>query len=236
MVKRCHRVVWFVLMVTSLSIGTTVGGYSTQAIALRDTVRDKPRKIFAPLGSASVSAEFIPTRNGNGELQLVVSHSGTRNTLRGGIGIGAELLWAPDGKGFSLTTSNQGANGIYKAYVYRIVGAQVEKINLTPPVEKLFGHPAKCGWPEPPNVAVVGWGKSSNRILVVAEIIHHSVCDSYGTFKLYELELPSLKLVRVYDQLAAKKKFAPLLGRELMQANDECIKTRRLCFVPTNHQ
>lgn len=237
MVKhRLPKVVWLLLVVTALSIVARASEYSRQATALGDTLRDKPWRIPAPAGSKSITARFVDRPPDSRELELVVSGSRERKTIRAGLGVGAELLWSPDGKAFGLTTSNQGANGIYKAYIYRISGADIKKINLTPAVENLFGHPVKCGWPEPPNVAVVAWGKSSNRILVAAEIVHHSVCDSFGTFKLYELSVPSLKLVRIYDQITAKKKFAALLGEELMQADDECIRNPRRCFVPSNHE
>ncbi len=71
---------------------------------------------------------------------------------------------------------------------------------------------------------------------MAAEIIGHTICDSYGTFKVYEVALPELKIVRTYDQLEAKRLFQDSLGWEIENAPDNCIRDPKSCWVEGNHK
>jgi hypothetical protein len=63
----------------------------------------------------------------------------------------------------------------------------------------------------------------------------HSNCDSYFTFKAYEVDISTQKILRTYNQLQAKKLFKEDLGEWLSKAPDECIRNPKACWVPANH-
>jgi len=108
------------------------------------------------------------------------------------------------------------------------------EISLTPLVHKAFGAPVKCAVPEKPNVGALKW-IDNRRIVVVAQIIQHSVCDSFGTFKAYEIDVRDRRVVRSYGQLVAKKRFADDLGSLVKDAPDHSVTDPRSCWVSTNH-
>ena len=150
-------------------------------------------------------------------------------------GLNTEVLWSPDSMAFALTGSCCGANGQYQTDVFAVIDNRLVRERLTPLVERAFGHPVKCGWPEPPNVAAIKWLVPSKRLLIAAEIIHHSNCDSFGTFKAYAVDLSERRVYKQYDQLNAKRRFGIDLGEELLQADDKCIRDPNSCRVNFNH-
>jgi hypothetical protein len=70
---------------------------------------------------------------------------------------------------------------------------------------------------------------------VAAEVVNHSNCDSFGTFKAYEVDPAAMTVVRALNQFEAKRDLKPLLGKELRLAPDECIRKPESCYVSTNH-
>jgi hypothetical protein len=175
------------------------------------------------------NAEGFPSR---------VTVNAERNALTTTIrfGLSPEILWSPDSQAFAITGSSQGANGWYQSSVFYIRDKRLETVALSPTVVRAFGHPVKCGWPESPNVGAIRWLVPSQKILVAAEIIHHSNCDSFGTFKAYAVDLSGPRVERVYSQLEAKRLYGDDLGAELRQADDKCILDPRSCYVAANHQ
>lgn len=107
-------------------------------------------------------------------------------------------------------------------------------IDLTPVIYRAFGHPVRCYDPESPNVGGITWLKG-NRVAVAAEILLHSNCDSMGNFKVYVVDLDTLKIVKSYDQLTAKRVFATTLGVELRNADDTCARHPVDCQIPDLH-
>jgi hypothetical protein len=101
-------------------------------------------------------------------------------------------------------------------------------------ISSAFGHPVRCGWPEQPNVAGIAWLPSGN-VLVAAEIENHSNCDSFGTLRAFEVDPTCLTIVSSYSQLEAKRRFGSLLGLELRDDPDGCIRKPKSCFVSSNH-
>ena len=89
-------------------------------------------------------------------------------------------------------------------------------------------------YPEAPNVAAITW-RSNRRLIVAAEIINHSNCDSSGTFSAYEVDVVTGQVERTYEQLDAKRRWHAALGTELLAAPDECVRSPRACFVAANH-
>jgi hypothetical protein len=71
---------------------------------------------------------------------------------------------------------------------------------------------------------------------VAAEIMHHSNCDSFGTFKAYVVDLSGPRIVSTYDQLETKRLYRRDLGEELLQAKDNCIRDPKSCWVGANHK
>lgn len=236
MVTRVFRsCIALIMLSIALPVVVKAGDFSKDAVAIGDAYKNAPIRIHAPNKKASVTAKFVP-RGSERELLLVVQHHGRTETLRAGLGVGSELLWSPDSNAFSLTTSDEGRNGVFKTFLYAITRDGVTRIDVNQKIRDVFGHPVKCSWPEPPNIAALAWVRSSSRVLIAAEIVHHSVCDSYGTFVVYEVELATQRVVKTYDQLVAKRLFHAYLGGELRQANDECIINPKQCEVPANHQ
>lgn len=166
---------------------------------------------------------------------LTVDTGRTQLTAMIHFGLDTEVLWSPDSAAFAITGSCCGANGQYQVDVFTLTKNLLVKTKLTGLVERAFGHPVKCSWPEPPNVAAIKWLIPSKEILVAAEIMHHSNCDSYGTFTAYAIELSGRRIVKRFDQLEAKGLFGADLGPELLQADDKCIHDPKACWVMGNH-
>ncbi len=208
------------------------GAFAAKATEVWDNY-SKPITVPAPDGKNAVTAEYVPSGE-NKHLILRFKDAGEGTSLDIGWGIGAELLWSPDSKALAVTTSNGGRNGIFDTYVILLDQGHVKKSNLTPLIRKTFGHPVACAYPEPPNVAAVSWPSNGN-LLVAAQIVNHSICDSFGTFVLYEVDVAKGAIVKEYDQLQAKQLFSPSLGNFLLHARDICISDPKKCEVPANH-
>ncbi len=102
--------------------------------------------------------------------------------------------------------------------------------------KEFMSWPVQCGGPrEGPNLAFVKWGEDSKSVYLAAEILPHSYCDLMGTFKLYRVALPSGRILKIWDQLQAKKEFWGSLGQELRNAEDDCIGNPASCYVPQYH-
>jgi len=148
--------------------------------------------------------------------------------------INAELVWAPDSSAAFYTGSDGGNVGNYHIHVfYRRNGTLVHE-DLTPRIMAKFGRPVRCYDPEDPNVGGIAW-LDKNRLLVAAEILPHSNCDSMGTFKAYVVDMATLKVIKTYDQLSAKRLFYDKMGLELRGASDICIRSPRDCEIPALH-
>jgi hypothetical protein len=173
--------------------------------------------------------------HGENHLLLTFDLGAKKSSFDVGRGIDAELLWSPDSKALAVTTSNGSSNGVFNLFVFQIDNTAVKRIDATQTVRKIFGHPVACAYAEPPNVAAVAWLESSARLLVAAQILNHSICDSYGTFKLYELNVSDLTTAKTFDQIEAKRLFGPKLGVFLQHARDICITDPKSCEVPSNH-
>lgn len=214
---------------------TGPGTYSRQAVDLWSNVAGSPQsfEVLSPDKRSAVRAKYVEDL----DEKIVLNVSGAIGVIDVDIGHGvnSELLWSPDSKSFFVTTSDQGGNGSYRLIVVGRFGDKLVSRDMTSLIYKQFGHPVRCGWPEAPNVGGITWLGQTGHILVAAEIVAHSNCDSYGTFKSYEVDPASMKVVRSYGQLETKRRFGKLLGEELINAPDECIRNPRSCYVPINH-
>lgn len=57
-----------------------------------------------------------------------------------------------------------------------------------------------------------------------------------GIFWAYEINLPDGEIAKKYSQLEAKKTFWESLGEEHRNAEDECIRDPKSCWVPQLHE
>jgi len=210
-----------------------IPSYSTKATTIYDN-----KSATSPDGKKKVSIRRLQVRAEDTmqPAELVVRSEKTRLSATTRFGLDAEVLWSPDSLAFSLTGSREGANGQYGTDVFYIRGGGLVKIELNSLLETTFGHPVKCAWPEVPNVGAILWLVPSEKLLVAAEIVHHSVCDSFGTFRAYAVDLTGPRIVATYDQLEAKRLYRRDLGGELLQADDSCIRDPKSCWVMGNHQ
>jgi len=189
----------------------------------------------SPDGTNTVKVRLENDKSEDNRAVVSVSTGGRHFEAIIGFGLNAEILWSPDSKSFVVSGSDGGANGLYRAEVFFLGRGKLTRIPLSAFIDKQFGHPVKCGWPESPNVAAVKWIRPSTQAIIAAEIINHSNCDSFGTFRLYLVNVPQLRVLRTYNQIEAKKLFALDLGQELRSSPDNCVTEPTSCYVPTNH-
>jgi hypothetical protein len=192
--------------------------------------------VASPDGKKTVAIQLLPEDNVEDHPAVVIITNGrTKFRSRINFALNAEVLWSPDSTAFSVSGSVAGAGGVYRTEVFTLNEAGLRKIALSGVVMRRFGHPVRCGWPEEPNIGAVAWLQGSVRLLVAAQILGHSNCDSGSTFKAYEIEIPSQKVLHVYGQLESKKLFGQQLGEWLLNAPDNCIRDPKACWVPSNH-
>ncbi|HJX83595.1 MAG TPA: hypothetical protein VJ723_04545 [Candidatus Angelobacter sp.] len=139
-------------------------------------------------------------------------------------GLRTEVLWSPDSSSFAVNQTEGGGGIGQRAYIFYLRGNRLQRVNVSLPVEKVFGAPVKCEVRVPPNTAVLQW-LDSKSILMVAEIANVSVCKCRGTFRTYKISLPNLKVLESYTQSETKRLFPNALGCELRGADDVCAKS-----------
>ena len=188
----------------------------------------------SPDGKDTVSLRVLDENAEDFPSLVVVVTPQRRLTSKINFGLNAQVLWNADSSGFAVTGSSEGANGRYHTSAFLLRKGQLVQVPLTRIIENAFGHPMKCGWPELPNVAAVRW-LDSRRLLLAAEIINHSNCDCFGTFKGYVVDVLNQSVVRAYDQLQVKERFHADLGPWLMDANDDWARNPKSCYVAANH-
>jgi hypothetical protein len=207
----------------------------TRSYSAIATYTDTGKVAVAPDGKFKVR---IRRQSGFGEFNpasVIVQTQHGKLVEKIQFGLDTEVLWSPDSMAFTVTGSTEGANGRYETAVFHVGDSRLEKIELTPLITREFGHPVKCGWPELPNVIALKWLAPSQRLLIAAQIINHSNCDSFGTFKAYAVDITVPRVVEVYDQIKTKQLFGTELGRELLEVNDNCIRKPPSCYVSANH-
>ncbi len=160
----------------------------------------------------------------------------------------AELLWAPDSRAFFVNYSDGGSVGTFHALVYFVGPSGVRRTEPTQGVrEAYYSQPVACfapgstnqqariGPPEKPNVGAVTWLGDSSKLIIAAEVPPHSSCDDMGTFRLYEVSVPSGRVLRSYGQIEAKKLFLRDVGEDLRNADDNCFLKPKSCWSPWLH-
>jgi hypothetical protein len=236
---RCSRTPRGVQVVAALALAVSGlaalppsrGDYSQEAVAIWDSLPSSVSHIGLTDGQSTVEA----TRSFEAGVRLRVSGRIGKGAIAIGPGVGSELLWSPDSKAFAITTSDVGRNGPFRVLVVSNEARGLTVTDISPLIVRTFGQPTRCVWPERPNVSAITWTKDSERLVVAAEIVRHSNCDSYGTFRAYEVDWRKKQILRSFGQIEAKRVFARSIGSELKAANDECIRRPRRCWVRSNH-
>jgi len=189
--------------------------------------------VTSPDGKKTVLAAFNEKVDG---VALAVSSGSTnfRTSIQGGVG--SEIGRSADSRAFFLSWSSEGQSGQFHTLVYYVDDSSLKKIDLDSLVNRAFGRPPLCErGPSPANVVGIVWLEGSSCILVAAEVPPSTICDSYGTFKAFEVSIPEMTVIRAYGQLDAKKKFWPNLSPRLREARDGCITDPKSCEAPDNH-
>jgi hypothetical protein len=212
-------------------------GYSRKATDVWTHVSGDPRPVIirSPDRHSRVSFRWISEKNGDEHVEIDTFGAVGQSHFDLGAGVDSEVLWSPDSSAFFITTSDGGAAGPYRLLTFQRDRHGVKIVDITPLVERAFGHPVRCDTPSSPNVAGVTWLDGAKRVLAVGEVYPDTNCDSMGTFKAYEVDLRRRHIVRIYDQLEAKKLFAADLGHYLLDADDACVRVPKSCWVNTNH-
>jgi hypothetical protein len=210
------------------------GMYSRQAVTVWDEVAGSPDTFTSasPDGLSRLSARRIEPPGDDEDQRVVVDVSGAIGARRLTLvpGVGVETLWSPRSDALAISTSGAGRNGPYRLILLRRVNGRLEERDVTDLVTRRFGQPVRCDWPEPPNVGAIAWLPNGN-VVAAAEIVNHSVCDSYGSFKAYEIDPGRMRIVGEFGQSEAKRRFRSHLGWEIEDADDLCEPHPEQCTV-----
>jgi hypothetical protein len=165
-------------------------------------------QIPSPDGTKNIAASY----DQNADFLLLAIADGAKqfNTKVEG-GVGAELAWSPDSKAFFLTWSDAGLDGGYHTLVFYISEHGFRKVKLDLVAKRGFGHPIPL--PGDTNVVGVAWLIGSQRMLIAVQVPPLSICDSYNTFRAFEVSLPEGVVIHACGQIPAKKKFWAFLGK-----------------------
>jgi len=194
--------------------------YSQQATAIWANIwiKNEPVgtiRIPSPDGTKAVNAVYDLKTD---SILLTVAAGTKQFKARVQGSVGSELAWSPDSKAFFLTYSDAGLGGEYFTLVFYVSEKGLRKVNPSLVVKRAFGHAICGGGPSTVNVVGVAWMEGSHRILIAAQVPPLSICDSFNTFKAFELSLPSAVVIKSYGQIAAKQSFWSYLGNDLRDA------------------
>lgn len=145
-------------------------------------------------------------------------------------------LWSPASSALFVNYSTGGSVGNFEvrvAYWEQRAATVIDPARAV--IRDFLAHYPKCFVAETPNVAGVAW-LGERRLLIAAEVLPHSNCDSMGTFATYEVALPSGTILQKHGQIESKKRFGHLLGPRLLDAEDRCIIDPKSCWVPMLHR
>jgi len=198
--------------------------YSDKATGL-DLASQRPVVLPSPDGQKSLSVRRVEdSRDPDGKHLAFAIEFGKKTFKFKLAGFNGEVAWAPDSKAFAVTLTESGAGIGSTVFVLYVDKAGIAKVDVSPPVVKDFGTPVQCDVPLDPNTAFVRWGADSSSIFVAAEVVPASICNCMGTYRVYEVGLPDLRILQAYSQTEAKLKFRDEMGCELRDADDKCVE------------
>ncbi len=137
----------------------------------------------------------------------------------------AELAWAPDGKTFYLTQSENraGVQGFYTG-VYRVAERNIASINVNEVIQREFDRHHRCTaydargkrYSEESDIGAVKWVDGSDLLLMVAETTFDSQCDR-GYFAGYLVSLSQRKVIRRYTARKLMTQWGDVVGDRLKE-------------------
>ena len=190
-----------------------------------------PKTLNIPSPDGKKRISVLPINKPDSDAATIVTVYAFDKAFHTRIGekVDAEVLWSPDSEAFLVTYSDGGGAGTYHAKVVYVRPTGLQYIEPVPNGRKLFAP--HCFEPEYPNVGGFGWlGTDSGHILIAIEVPPHSSCASMGTFRAYEIAVPSGDVIAQYDQIEAKTRFAGQMGNWLRSADDTCVQKPERCI------
>ncbi len=217
--------------------GVELGAFSARAFSIGSEYQEGQSKVVeSPDGKKKLVIHYLKreeTRHLDDISLYVEKHEVYKDLGKRGL---CDALWSPDSLALAMTCSDGGPVGTWDVTLYRFDKSQPRLVKL--PATAAFRytkwHP-RCFEREPANVGVIAFRENWKRIVVAVQVPPHSNCDSLGTFRAYEMALPSGRIVRQWGQLEAKKIFAQDIGAELKAAEDGCVRDPRSCWIPALH-
>jgi hypothetical protein len=198
--------------------------YSDKATGL-DIASQRPVVVAAPDGQKSLSIRVVGNTRDSEDRYLNIAAGIGKKTFKIKLaGFNGEVAWSPDSKAFAVTLTVVGGGLGSNVYAFFVDKGGVTKLNVFAPVVKDFGTPVQCDVPLAPNTAFVRWGADSSSIFLAAEVVPAGICNCMGTYRVYEVGLPDLRILQTFSQTDAKKKFQGDLGCELRDADDKCVE------------
>ncbi len=198
--------------------------YSHGAVTL-EPASDHPVLVTSPDGSKTLVVKAVSDKQDPDGVHINYSVLNGHKTLTANLhGFNGEVAWAPDSKAFAVTQTEGGGGLGSRVYVFYVGEGGLRKIDVSRPIEEHFGSPVKCDIKILPNTGFISWRAGSSTLLVAAEVVPVSICSCSGTYRVYEMNLPSATIARTYSQTEAKKQFWNLLGCELRDADDSCVQ------------
>jgi hypothetical protein len=211
--------------------------YSSRHSAIIPESEKYTRRIASPDGLKFVTATLLDDPDEGYIQRIQVTVSSQKFTLKTK-GRGAEILWSPDSRWLAVTYTWCCSGFSPFLHIYEVSKSGVRDLNVKDPLTIGFGRYIRCEkgttarqWA---STAAVKWLDSSH-LLTAVQVPHVSVCDSMGVFELREMSLPDLLIVRTYGQLEAKRLFAEDLGGNLREANDQCVRDPKSCWIAFHH-
>lgn len=221
------------LLLCSLAILPAQAADTTDSIFSRSATNiwvTKRLEIPSPDGRKSINIHRLKGTS-DGPPGVWLSVNGKDFGIDLGWWVDGEAAWAADSKAFFITYSDTGAVGQFHVKIVYVTNSGVQVLEPIPDGSVLLRP--HCYDPEAPNVGAIKWmGSGSKSLLIAVEVPPHSSCANMGTFEVFEIELPSGKVVSRYDQLTAKKLFRSEMGGELLGADDSCIRKPQSCVPP----
>lgn len=195
---------------------------ATNAVAPTPFAHPEPRGIWAldagtlyhevhPLSRGAVSPDGRSAVRATPQ-GLVVQHGAAALTLPLLFTPGlAEVVWSPSTRHVAINASNGGAMGTWDTHVLNVAGA-TSVLAVRQLVEARLGRNWGCEGKEAINVGTVGWDRSGEELLVIAEVPPRAHCPDAGEIRGLQIHLGRKVVTRVLTAEAVRHSWWQMLG------------------------
>lgn len=203
-----------------VALGTFV--LATNAVAPTLFAHAEPRGIWAlaggtlfhevhPLSRGAVAPDGRSAVRATAAGLLVTTPAGARALpLQYTPGL-AEVVWSPDSRFVAINASNGGAMGSWDTHVLSTAdGAYVIPVRRM--VEAKLGIRWGCQGREIANIGTVGWSRSGEELLVIAEVPPRPHCEDGATIQGVRIHLGRREVTRVLDGAMVRDNWRHRLG------------------------